>query len=139
MSKKQNVKICLECGSAFVPKNARQVVCSPTCSENRHRKQNKKYREAKKIARRPTCAVCGKEFETTHKTKITCSEECSKIYHKEWARERSRTHSKKFAEPKAKQIAVSGALAEEARKAKELGMSYGMYKAMKLMEGECYE
>lgn len=133
MNKNNAEKICVECGNPFTPKNARQVVCSPTCSENRHRKQNKKYSEAKAIIKHRVCIVCGKEFETKHGTKLTCSKECSDIYHKNQVMEWHKTNKgKTYSRPKPKRTPTSNreALVEDAKKARELGISYGMYVAM---------
>lgn len=143
-------KVCTECGKTFITITAIQVTCSPECSASRHRKHNKKYNKARAVMKQKNCVVCGEKFETTHPSKLTCSKECSDAYHKEqvkaWHKNKNKNKTKTGKantnpETKTKQSTKSNgeALAEEARKAKELGMSYGMYKAMKLMEGECYE
>ena len=144
MNKNHVEKVCTECGKPFITITAIQVTCSPTCSASRHRKHNKKYNKARAVMKQKNCVVCGEKFETTHPSKLTCSKECSDAYHKEqvkaWHKNKNKT-GQANTNPETKQSTKSNgeALAEEARKAKELGMSYGMYKAMKLMEGECYE
>lgn len=139
-------KVCTECGKPFITITAIQATCSPECSASRHRKHNKKYNKARTVMKQKNCVVCGEKFETTHPSKLTCSKECSDTYHKEqvkaWYKNKTKTgKANTNPETKTKQSTKSNreTLAEEARKAKELGMSYGMYKAMKLMEGECYE
>ena len=146
MNKNHVEKVCTECGKTFITITAVQVTCSPECSASRHRKHNKKYNKARAVIKQKNCVVCGEKFETTHYAKLTCSKECSDAYHKEqvkaWHKNKNKTgKANTNPETKTKQSTKSNgeALAEEARKAKELGMSYGMYKAMKLMEGECYE
>ena len=139
-------KVCTECGKPFITITANQVTCSPECSASRHRKHIKKYNKARAVMKQKNCVVCGEKFETTHYAKLTCSKECSDAYHKEqvkaWHKNKNKTKTGKAnTNPEIKQSTKSNreTLAEEARKAKELGMSYGMYKAMKRMEGECYE
>lgn len=125
-------KICIECGKIFIPRTSVQSICSPECSKNRRRKQNKKYNEAKATTKHRICVVCGKEFETNHATKLTCSRECSDINHKEWYKNNKKKGNNVKPRKSIKQNVTPkiSELAEDARKAKELGMSYGMYKAL---------
>ena len=82
-----------------------------------------------------TCEVCGKQFWAGSVAgKICDNPACRKVYEetrrakkREWERGRARIRTKKVAEPIRK--AAPGNLLEDVRKAEELGMSYGQYKA----------
>lgn len=79
-----------------------------------------------------TCAYCGKEFETNRKNGRFCSPKCREIIRNESNKQR---YYRKKAE--AESIEVKENLAETVQKARNMGMSYGQYKAMiyKKMKG----
>lgn len=74
------------------------------------------------------CEVCGKAYETTITRKKTCSEECSKELH----RRRKKNNKKIKKEEKEKKITNAKLLEDDVKKAKEMGISYGMYKALSM-------
>lgn len=143
MNKNHVEKVCTECGKSFITITAVQVTCSPECSASRHRKHNKKYNKARAVIKQKSCVICGEKFETTRSLKLTCSKECSDVYHrkqvKAWHKNKTKT-GKANTNPKTKTKQSTKynreTLTEEARKARELGVSYGMYKAMNWQKGE---
>lgn len=76
------------------------------------------------------CVICGKHFEYQKGNKITCSKECMAERQRRYSRERDRKrqelNKKKKAKPKHKST-----LGEDAKEAKNIGMSYGQYIAKK--------
>ena len=80
-----------------------------------------------------TCACCGKDFIANRKNGRFCSQGCREIVRAKQNKERYR---RKKEEAK-KSIEVKENLAETAQKARDMGMSYGQYKAMiyKKMKG----
>lgn len=141
MNKNHVEKVCTECGKTFITITAVQVTCSPECSASRHRKHNEKYKKARAVIKQKSCVICGEKFETTRSLKLTCSKECSDVYHRKQAKAWHKNKTgKASANPKTKTKQSTKhnreTLAEEARKARELGVSYGMYKAMNWQKGE---
>ena len=81
------------------------------------------------------CEICKKEFETKHPNRLTCSQKCSKELHRIRNREYKR-QSKGGKKVVRKNEALNTKLiVDDARKARELGISYGMYKAMNWQRG----
>ena len=80
-----------------------------------------------------TCAYCGKEFLSNRKNGRFCSPECREIIRNESNKQR---YYRKKAEAE-QRIEVKENLAETVQKARDMGMSYGQYKAMiyKKMKG----
>lgn len=80
-----------------------------------------------------TCAYCGKEFISNRKNGRFCSRECYKNHNQKLEAERYR---RKKAEAE-QCVEVKENLAETVQKARDMGMSYGQYKAMiyKKMKG----
>lgn len=80
-----------------------------------------------------TCACCGKEFISNRKNGRFCSAECREIIRVEQNKERYRQKKEEAKEI----IEAKENLAETVRKARDMGMSYGQYKAMiyKKMKG----
>lgn len=78
------------------------------------------------------CAVCGKTFYRTLPTVkgMFCSEECKRYHRNTYARQREKEEKQKRKNEKKK----SKHLDEEIDKARELGLSYGQYKARKYIE-----
>lgn len=148
-------RICANCGKTFTTTQGARICCSLECGEARNRElaklryERKPKKEPKKYFK--NCSICGNAFETTQPRACLCSSECKREYQrikqKEYAKRRKAERVREVREvredrrnkPKAPKVSNANLIAEDNRKAKELGMSYGMYKAMKLMEGECYE
>ena len=144
MNKHNVERICAHCGKLFITKRIRQLTCSSECSEAKGKEYRKNYYKSKPKANiLKNCVICGNVFETTHVRATLCSDACKRKYHLRKNKECYDRNKHKWGKSnkKSQDIKVSNAdlIAEDARKAKELGMSYGMYKAMKLMEGECYK
>lgn len=72
------------------------------------------------------CECCGKEFNAKYKEAKYCSRECSNKYYSAFCKERNAKRKKEALEEKQ----ARKRLAEDARKAREMKMSYGQYKAM---------
>ena len=83
-----------------------------------------------------TCACCGKEFISDRKNGRFCSTYCRNIIKSKEEAERYR-RKKAEAEITAEIAEVKETLAETVQKARDMGMSYGQYKAMiyKKMKG----
>lgn len=83
-----------------------------------------------------TCACCGKEYISDRKNGRFCSTECWNIIKSKEEAERYR-RKKAEAEIAAEITEVKETLAETVQKARDMGMSYGQYKAMiyKKMKG----
>ena len=120
---------CVTCGNNFETKTKVHITCSEQCRIVYRRKKKKEKRKGKMQVKK--CETCGKTFETTMTRKKTCSEECSRELHKIRCRNYSPTKkNERKKEDNAKLIS------DDARKARELGVSYGMYKAMNWQKGE---
>lgn len=80
-----------------------------------------------------TCACCGKEFISNRKNGRFCSQSCREIVRVEQNKERYRRKKEEAKES----IEVKETLAETVQKARDMGISYGQYKAMiyKKMKG----
>lgn len=136
MGKSNVEKECVICGKLFIPKTANQKCCSPECSDKRIKQYNvERYREQNNCtgSYERTCVVCWKKFITNHPRKITCSNECSVIRHNESNRISYR-NNKHIVKSRNKNISNSKKLSNDALEARNLGVSYGTYVAMKYME-----
>nr|DAG81087.1 MAG TPA: ECL1/2/3 zinc binding protein [Caudoviricetes sp.] len=91
---------------------------------------------AKKMTYNKTCACCRKEYISDRKNGRFCSAECRNIIKSKEEAERYR-RKKAEAEITAEITEVKETLAETVQKARDMGMSYGQYKAMiyKKMKG----
>ena len=79
------LRVCPECGAAFVPRDARNVCCSDECKRARLIKFMRKRHEAERQRRERMarkCVICGKEFCTIDWRRRTCSHECSVEHYK---------------------------------------------------------
>ena len=90
---------------------------------------------AKTMKYSKTCACCGKEFISNRKNGRFCSAECRNIIKSKEEAERYRRKKEEKAE--AEIVEVKETLVETVKKARDMGMSYGQYKAMiyKKMKG----
>lgn len=75
------IRVCIQCGKEFEPRNWRQMLCSAEC-QHRHRVEwdhahYLKQKEAQRKQKR-RCIVCGREFTlpTRHQQRRTCSNAC---------------------------------------------------------------
>ena len=133
--------ICQCCGKEFKSKANSQKYCSQECYGKARAARDKATREKRK--EQAVCVVCGKTFKRKDKEKI-CSEECRKAArkvqekvcktcgkafipnrdHKKFCSAECKKNANKVEKPKPiKKLNVSAI----ARKARELGMSYGKY------------
>ena len=82
-----------------------------------------------------TCACCGKGFISDRKNGRFCSAECRNIIKSKEKAERYRRKKEEKAEDEIEEVKET--LAETVQKARDMGMSYGQYKAMiyKKMKG----
>lgn len=80
-----------------------------------------------------TCAYCGNEFVAKRKNGRFCSPECYKNHSHKMETERYRRKKAEADE----RVKVNKNLVETVQKARDMGMSYGQYKAMiyKKMKG----
>lgn len=79
------------------------------------------------------CEVCGTPFVVNRPQRKTCSKECAYIKCKKRKTEydrKKKEESKKIG----RKLAQTQILEDDARRAKELGMSYGKYKEMQFRE-----
>lgn len=133
--------ICNFCGKEFEQKIHSQKYCSQECYKNARAVREKE--ERKKRKEKAICVICGKSFKRQGYEKI-CSEECRKVSKK--VHERicgncgkvflpTRNH-KKFCSVECKKSFKKVEtfnpikklnISAIARKARELGMSYGKY------------
>lgn len=130
------VKTCVICEKMFETKTSRQLCCSPECSNEHHRRYCIKHAKIA-IAKTKVCVICGEEFETTHSRKITCSEQCGRENHRRNSVENSKKwYARKKIERNNSVKKDTGSLADDVREARKIGVSYGIYKAMKQMKGD---
>lgn len=78
------------------------------------------------------CAVCGAQFVTNRPHKVACSYECAEIRYR---RKRMEYERKKRIENKNKKekSKPTNTLVDDAVVARQLGMTYGQFKAMQYM------
>lgn len=72
------------------------------------------------------CAYCGKEFTAKYKEAKYCSRGCFSKGYSAFVKERNKRRKQEALEEKQ----AKKRLAEDARKARDMKMSYGQYKAM---------
>ena len=81
------------------------------------------------------CVICGKEFEP-HGPKITCGKECS-IINKKMKKEKSdKLYRERQMIIRGRKTSNTTGIVDMNNKARELGMSYGQYSAMLMMQKE---
>lgn len=139
-------KTCVECG-APLPRHCSVICLNPEC----HRKHRNRLKREIRGGRPPmkkggpivmkTCPVCGKEYRSLNARQIYCSKEC---YSKD-IREKAKEEREKYNPPKKvsemdrlKALTKAQILKEDrarvAREAREAGMSYGKYVALKNLQ-----
>lgn len=129
------IKNCIICGKQFTAKTKAHVTCSKPCRVVYKKKKQKEKRHPKVYTK--VCVTCGNSFETTYSTKLACSKECGDKYHKKHAKEhRTKLKNEKENEKSKNFEKNASALSDDALEARNLGVSYGMYVAMKYMEGQ---
>lgn len=117
-------RICNVCSKIYTPKVHQQRTCSPSCSKIWHKRQCSK-RQKERIIKK-ICAECGAEFETNNRNKLTCSSTCAakrSANNKKYYQRRAKTEGKKKEK-----------LAEIAKQAKQVGLSYGQYVAQQYIK-----
>ena len=82
------------------------------------------------------CRCCGAKFTASRRSQIFCSKECRTRYHQSGVKSPANINTKKKAEKKKEltKAQKQKRFTDEVVKAKELGMSYGQYKALKYIE-----
>lgn len=109
---------CWECGKTFYAKAANKVFCSEICQREYHKRRNLEKRRREWEENPRFCPCCGEVVPFGRR--IYCSVQCQ--------REMKRKESAQIeSEKKAKQIKKKEPVIEA--RAKELGMSYGQYRA----------
>lgn len=81
------------------------------------------------------CVICGKEFEP-HGPAITCGKECSIINKKMKQRKRYKLYKERQRIIRGRKTSNTTGIVDMNNKARELGMSYGQYSAMLMMQKE---
>ena len=81
------------------------------------------------------CVICGKEFEP-HGPAITCCKECSIINKKMKKRKSDKLHKERQRIIRGIKTSNTAGIVDMNNKAHELGMSYGQYSAMLMMQKE---
>ena len=77
------------------------------------------------------CVICGKEFEP-HGPAITCGKQCSIIN----KRKNDKLYKKRQRIIRGRKTSNTTGIVDMNNKARELGMSYGQYSAMLMMQKE---
>ena len=81
------------------------------------------------------CVICGKEFEP-HGTQITCGKECSIINKKMKKRKSDKLYKERQRIIRSRKTSNTTGIVDMNNKARELGMSYGQYSAILMMQKE---
>ena len=79
------------------------------------------------------CVICGKEFEP-HGTAITCGKECSIINKKMKQRKSDKLYNERKRIIRGRKTSNTTGIVDMNNKARELGISYGQYSAMLMMQ-----
>ena len=116
------IKICEYCKNTFEAGAGRQIYCSKKCAIESYREKHRKEKE-KNIK---NCVICGEFFEADRETAVYCSDHCRAIGKK--LREQAKTPRRKTTNTQK--------LAEDAKKAREAGLTYGQWQARQYAERE---
>lgn len=135
------IRICKECGKKFTTEVPNKEVHSEECYEAYRRRYMKEYNRKKSTVKKKEygiCIICGETFEKKTKAQKTCSEVCREEKQRRDAKERNERNKERKREKRAKERerkrkkkGLSG-LAEDNKKAREMGLSYGYYKAWQI-------
>ena len=79
------------------------------------------------------CVICGKEFEP-HGHQITCGKECSTINKKMKKRKSDKLYKERQRIIRSRKTSNTTGIVDMNNKARELGMSYGQYKAAEFLK-----
>ena len=109
-------RICLTCGTRFKSNNNRKKYCSTECQ--RKRAANKRVRILE-------CPVCWRVM-AVKGNRTYCSTRCKELA-KKWGISKKYTHRV----PGTEKFENTSHLEDDNQKAKVLGLSYGMYMALK--------
>ena len=114
---------CKWCGKVFQPKSSMAAYCCPECRRESIKKQNHeripKPREKKTEV--ITCKCCGAKMTRTNKRQIYCSIKC-------------RNNGNNLERKKENEKVFVSTLKETEEEARRLGMSYGQYKSIEVIE-----
>lgn len=130
-----HTKECAICGKTFESSQSKAKFCSPECKKEGMRLCSKRAHERgkqwKKERQERTCEICGAIFLPKTPRTTQCDSCTTNIYIQSPVYEEGKRKKRISAARRAK-IAKERdrALSEKARKAKELGVSYGTYVAM---------
>lgn len=116
------IKTCEHCKKVFETDISKQIYCSKKCSVDDYREKHRKEKE--KIIKK--CVICGEVFEADRETAVCCSEHCRAIRKK--LREQAKTPKRKTTNTQK--------LVEDAKKAREAGLTYGQWQARQYTERE---
>lgn len=130
------IRICKECGKKFTTEVPNKEFHSEECYDVYRRRYMKEYNRKKSEEKKKEygiCIICGETFEKKTKAQKTCSEVCREEKHNRDAKVRNERRKERRKETRAKERkrkkkGLSG-LAEDNKKAREMGLSYGYYKA----------
>jgi len=114
-------RVCEWCGEEFTPASGRQIFCSPDCKKAKAREDNV-ARSTRPLPPRE-CPVCHIMYTPRTDAQVCCSGYCRKHYNAE-IHKSTFSSSSAPAEPRIPQ------LEEKAKRAKEMGVSYGRLVAM---------
>lgn len=116
------IKICECCKKQFETDTKRTIYCSKKCCQDAYRER--RYTEKEKIIKQ--CVVCGEFFEADRETAVCCSDHCRAIRKK--LREQAKTPKRKTTNTQK--------LVEDAKKAREAGLTYGKWQERQYTERE---
>lgn len=139
---RQNIeRTCEVCGKEFITKTARQLTCSLECSEEKHRRYAREYREKQKKEleaernKECKCSECGRKFKRTYKKQVSCSKECQIKREKRLKKERSSFWRTQVRKEKINENEPTD-LVSKAREARSKGLSYGKLMELEMIERE---
>nr|DAZ68633.1 MAG TPA: methyltransferase domain protein [Caudoviricetes sp.] len=124
-------EICAICGETVECRTTCRIVVCEACI---NRVLNERERLKRTGERAERCLICGGPMEHKRRLAVTCCDECHGIYKRIVCKLYQQTHSVEIAMRKSKWKRRRGnRIDEKAWKAKELGISYGMYVARERM------
>lgn len=138
-------KHCKGCGRFFTPHCTQELYCSDACrTAYHHRKYQERHgvvlwRDKSEEERTRVCRQCGKSFVAKNAMQLYCSLQCRLDANRKAACQRSRQQTQNMREvrearKKRESLRHVSHIDEAAAKAREMGISYGRYKALARIE-----